>query len=358
MSNLDAAWQDYKNRANAVALLDAAVKCGASLKRAGGGENVGPCPGCGGTDRFGVNVKKGKWVCRGAAGGGDTIGLVQHCTGMDFKQACEFLTGETPPSGSSEYTPEQKREWARRQAEAKERDRQRQEAEEQDAEDRKETAVKIWNEGVSIGGTLAESYLRNRVKGLTAPLPDVLRFHPACYFSEERKRFPSLIARVDGVDGQPVGVWRIALDQNGAALLDADGNKIKRGLGPCGGGAIRLFHPAPGGYVAVCEGIETAFGVHLLSGLPVWSCRTANGLSGLDIPFEIERLAIYPDGDAWKWQSGKGKWLDPTGRREALKLAEKAAAQHVEVLLQPEPLPGSDFLDVWNKIYEQIGEVA
>lgn len=351
MSALDQAWDAYKARANEVPLLQAAQSCGATLKRVGGGEHIGPCPCCGGRDRFGVNETKQKWICRGAGGGGDPIGLVRHCMGMDFKQACEFLTGEAPPSGRTEYSEKDRAEWARRKAQAEERDRLRREEEAKDAEDRKENAIRIWGQAQPISGTIAERYLFNRIRLLDTkgPLPDVLRFHPACYFAEERRRFPSLVARVDDASGEQVGIWRIALDDEGRNVFDADGEKIKRGLGPCGGGAIRLHKPIDG-VIAVCEGIETAFGVHMMTGKPIWSCRTANGLSGFDIPWEISRLDIYPDGDRWKWQSDKGKWLDPTGRREALKLAEKAIAQGVEVTMANEPKPGRDFLDAWETI--------
>lgn len=357
MSALDQAWTDYKLRANKVSLLDAAKKCGATLKPAGGKEYVGPCPACGGTDRFAVNVSKNKWVCRGAGGGGDAIGLVMHCDGLTFAQACEKLTGEAPPSGSTEYTPEQRAAWAKRQAEAEERDRHRQEEEERDELARLDVAKELWGEARIIEGTMAEDYLRRRVKGLEGKLPDVLRFHPKCFLSKGQYH-PALVALVQGAEGQQVGTWRIYLDAHGDNLRAEDGSKIKKGLGPCGGGAVRLHPPKDGRYIAVCEGIETGFGVHLLSGLPVWACRTANGLSGLALPWDIERLAIYPDGDKWKWQPDKGRWLDPTGRREARKLAELAASQGVEVLLQHEPMPGKDFLDTWNNLFEHMGDAA
>lgn len=357
MSTLNQAWEDYKNRANEVSLLEAAQSCGATLKRAGGGEHVGPCPVCGGRDRFAVNTNKKKWVCRGAGGGSDAIGLVMHCKGLTFPQACQELTGEEPPSGGTEYTPEQKAEWARRKAEAERRDEQRQEEEARDEQARLDVAKELWGEAQLIEGTIAEDYLRSRVKGLTGALPDVLRFHPKCFLSKGQYH-PALVALVQGQDGEQVGTWRIYLDAQGQNLRDPEGGKIKKGLGPCGGGAVRLHSPKDGGYIAVCEGIETAFGVHLLSGLPVWACRTANGLSGLQLPWDIERLAIYPDGDKWKWQADKGKWLDPTGRREAGKLAQLAVSQGVEVLIQPEPLPGLDFLDTWNNLFERMGAAA
>ena len=357
MSNLNQAWADYKLRANKVSLLDAAQQCGAKLKRAGGGEYVGPCPACGGKDRFAINPIKQKWVCRGADGGTKSVDLVMHCAGLTFAQACQELTGEAPPSGRAEYTPEQKADWARRRQEAETRDQRRQEEEAQDEAARLDVAKELWGEALQIEGTLAEDYLHKRVTGLAGALPDVLRFHPKCFLAPGQY-YPALVALVQGADGNQLGTWRVYLDAQGDNLRDADGNKIKKGLGPCGGGAVRLHPPKDGRYIAVCEGIETAFGVHLLSGLPVWACRTANGLSGLELPWEIERLAIYPDGDKWRWQADKGRWLDPTGRREALKLAELTVAQGLEVLMQPEPLPGKDFLDTWNNLAELMRRAA
>ena len=53
---------------------------------------AGPCPNCGGTDRFALNTELGTFNCRGF-GGGDTIAMVQHARGLDFVEAVEFITG-------------------------------------------------------------------------------------------------------------------------------------------------------------------------------------------------------------------------------------------------------------------------
>jgi hypothetical protein len=47
-----------------------------------------------------------------------------------------------------------------------------------DAEKRAAQAKRVWQEAQPIAGTLAETYLRGR--GITAPLPATLRFHPEC----------------------------------------------------------------------------------------------------------------------------------------------------------------------------------
>ena len=60
----------------------------------GGGEWQGPCPECGGTDRFHVwpekNGQGGYW-CRGCGKNGDAIQFLRDFDGKTFKEACEYL---------------------------------------------------------------------------------------------------------------------------------------------------------------------------------------------------------------------------------------------------------------------------
>lgn len=79
------AFDDWVARAREADMLSVATRLGAKLKRAGR-EWVGPCPGCGGRDRFGINPQKRVFVCRGAAGG-DSITMVEHVLGYDFRGA-------------------------------------------------------------------------------------------------------------------------------------------------------------------------------------------------------------------------------------------------------------------------------
>jgi hypothetical protein len=60
-------------------------------------ERSGPCPLCGGDDRFSINTKKQVFNCRGCGVGGDVIKLVEHLDGCEFIAACTTLTGEPPP---------------------------------------------------------------------------------------------------------------------------------------------------------------------------------------------------------------------------------------------------------------------
>lgn len=68
------------------------------IRLRGRNERTGPCPVCGGKDRFAINVKKGVFNCRGCNTGGDVIALVQHLDGVTFAEACAILASEPPAS--------------------------------------------------------------------------------------------------------------------------------------------------------------------------------------------------------------------------------------------------------------------
>jgi phage/plasmid primase-like uncharacterized protein len=80
-------------RARAADIADIASRVGARLKRVTSAEWAGPCPACGGEDRFSINVKGRVFNCRGSRGG-DVIALVEHALGLNFVEAVEFITGE------------------------------------------------------------------------------------------------------------------------------------------------------------------------------------------------------------------------------------------------------------------------
>jgi Protein of unknown function (DUF3631)/CHC2 zinc finger len=88
-------FEDWKTRARSVAIEREIERRGISLKRQSVAEFVGPCPKCGGTDRFSINTKKQVFNCRGCDAKGDVIALVEYLDGVDFVTACTTLVG--PP---------------------------------------------------------------------------------------------------------------------------------------------------------------------------------------------------------------------------------------------------------------------
>src|SRR5262245_17200237 len=198
---------------------------GIRLKRTGA-ELIGPCPRCGGTDRFGANIRKQKWNCRGCGGRGDVVDLVRHLDDCTFAEAVRTLTGmsarSTSPTHPIAATPPP-------------------------PPDGLKAANRIWRETVGIAGTDGESYFDRRGIVLNrAPNYGGLRFHPRCPW--ERGTTPCVIGRfTDAITGEPRGIWRRPID----------GRKPKA-LGPMGGCVIRLWpdEEVSTGLV-IGEGVET-----------------------------------------------------------------------------------------------------
>lgn len=196
-----------------------------------------------------------------------------------------------------------------------------------EVEKRERQARTIWAEAQPIGGTVAESYLRGRA--ITCPMPETLRFHPACWHGATASRHPAMVARLDGSEGFALHRTFLRPDGTGKAAIDPD----KMMLGNTRGGAVRLAdgHEA----LVVAEGMETA--LSLASGLlrrpaTIWAALSTSGMRGLCLPSSPGQLTIATDGD------------DP-GRNAGRELAERAHAIGWAVSLLPAP-DGRDWNDV------------
>jgi len=188
-------------------------------------------------------------------------------------------------------------------------------------------AHRLWREAHPIAGTVAETYLRCR--SITCSLPETLRCHPEAWHGPTARRYPAMVALVEGAKG--FAVHRTYLRPDGSGKADIEPEKAM--LGSTRGGAVRLSEGL--GPQAVAEGIETA--LSLLCGLlgrpaTVWAALSAPGIAALHLPPQPGRLTIAPDGDA-------------AGRKAAQALAERADALGWQVSLLPAP-EGRDWNDV------------
>lgn len=271
----------------------------AGLKRMGH-ELVGPCPQCGGTDRFGINTRKGLFQCRICGAKGDGIALVMWDRGVDFPGALTWLCGEA--DGISD-------------AERAERIRKAKavalKAKHDDNAYRLDVIRKahdLWEQGRSPAGTDVEAYLARRSIDIQAlgGFPRSIRFHPdlpyAHHIDGEWRvvhRGPAMLAAIQGADGKFSALHRTWLDLSrpkGKALIlhpqTGEVLDVKKGLGSKKGGAIRLtgrLDVAPTTLVCA-EGLETT-----------WSAMMAG---------------VYPDAAFWclvdlgnmagRRQTGKG----------------------------------------------------
>lgn len=92
--------KDMVERARAVPIESIIEQRGIKLR--GRIERVGPCPRCGGEDRFAINTKKRVFLCRQCGAAGDAIGLVQFLDGVDFPTAVCTVTGEKPKANGKD----------------------------------------------------------------------------------------------------------------------------------------------------------------------------------------------------------------------------------------------------------------
>ena len=238
------------------------------LKR-DGGELVGPCPGCGGTDRFSINPQKGVIFCRRCDAKGDQIALVQLVMGMDFPAALEWLVG-----ARQELTPAQRAEQARK---AEEHRRAREADAARHRQDAIALARKIWNAARPADGTLVADYLDRR--GIRqrpgAQLPRCFRFEPDARLvvPDEQRRGayvtvhegPAMLSAILDAQGDLTGVHRTWIDLGQPKGKVAAHHPFKAGelvpskkvYGSKKGGAIRIFTPRDASVMVMAEGIET-----------------------------------------------------------------------------------------------------
>jgi hypothetical protein len=265
-------------QARAVRVEDEIARRGIQL-RGLGVDRCGPCPRCGGSDRFSINLRKQVFNCRGF-GGGDVIAMVQHFDAVAFAEAVATLTGERLPAPAAS-TP-------------------RRISDDDDPTQRSRDALRIWNEARPIGGTLAETYLTaTRCVDISAlpDIDDVLRFHLRCVFGQG-ERLPCLLALMRDIKtDEPTGIIRVALSSCGEKL-------DRKMLGRKAGAAVKLWPDAAVTHgLVVGEGLETvacaATRVLYMGTMlqPAWALCDATNLASFPPLPEVEHLTILVDHD-------------------------------------------------------------
>jgi phage/plasmid primase-like uncharacterized protein len=299
------------------------------------GRFAGPCPVCGGTDRFGVDLRKGGGLfnCRRCRrGGGDAISLVCFLDGCDFIEAVTTLVGP-PPSGKQETAEER----SAREQRALER-RQRLERDRQERESRAAAELRdsirycdgLWAKATPLPPK-ALAYLARR--GIVLDdVPDQagLRFLARCPLGGSVK--PCIIARfTHAVSGAAGGLWRRPLT----------GEKPKS-LAPIKGHVIRLWPDedvAEG--LVIGEGVETGLAAgtmitHSNTLLrPVWACGCDDNLRNFPTLPGIGHLTVLADNDVKR-----------AGQAAARACAERWAEAGREVEVLTPDVSGEDFNDL------------
>ena len=281
------------------------------IRLRGGIERVGPCPICGGTDRFAINIKKQVWNCRGCQTGGDVIALVQHLDGVDFRTAVQTILGQAPTTACLRPSPVS--------------DVRKLETEKYERKQHRKAAL-LWEHRKPISGTPAETYLRE-ARGYNGAIPPTLAFlpplrpehHPALIsafaFADETE--PGLLAAPRSVDA--IHLTLLQPDGRGKAAVEKNKLVVARPLGR----PIVLAPPNDLLGLAITEGIEDGLTVYQATGLGVWVAGSAGYMPTLAeaVPTYVEVVTIFAhDGDA--------------GQAGAIILAEKLHARRIEVLIE------------------------
>jgi putative DNA primase/helicase len=268
----------------------------------------GPCPACGGEDRFRFDNRNGEGshYCSGC-GAGSGYQLLMKVHGWDFNHALKEvqrlispdMPAEKPPAGMN---PEQKRRLLR----------------------------EAWGAG-SVGAPEVIHYLCGRGLGerVATYAAQKLRYGPV-YHKDSDSYQPCMMALVEDADRTPVTIHRTYLM----------GDRREKRTMPClhelNGSAIRFSTGEPQELV-LAEGIETTLAAMQLHRRPGWATVSANGMATLELPRYVKRVIICADNDA-KFAGQAAAYA------LAHRLACKVGGPEVEVRV-PERV-GWDFLDV------------
>lgn len=240
----------------------------------------GPCPVCGGHDRFRFDDKDGRgtWICS-HCGAGDGFDLLQHVFGWRFREAAEQverILGTLPVVSATPLRPERAE------------------------EDKVRVLTRTWQDArpVTRDDPVWRYLNLTRRLGLDV-MPADLRFHPALgYFDEngrELGRFPAMLARMTYPDGSGASIHRTYLTNDGKKAPVSEPKKAMSGR-PLNKAAVRLG--AVGRHLGIAEGIETALAAARRFHVPVWAATNAGLMEAWKPPAGVERVSIFGDNDA------------------------------------------------------------
>jgi putative DNA primase/helicase len=266
----------------------------------------GPCPLCGGKDRFRFDDRdgSGSYFCN-QCGPGPGIMLVRKLNGWDHATACaeidKIIGTETKSSSSASRSPPTPTQRAGR-------------------------IQRLLSEATHP--EIVAAYLMRR--GLDV-ISTALRGHIRCpYFDAAGSligHFPAVIAPIIGPDGSL---------QSAIRIYDADVDPRKKMMPPIDtirGSAVRLYEVKQ--ELALTEGVETALAVFQMFALPVWAALSAHGVETFEAPPGLHRLHIFADHDT-----------NHVGQAAAYTLARRLSREKIAVGVNVPRVAGTDWLDV------------
>jgi putative DNA primase/helicase len=268
----------------------------------------GPCPMCGGKDRWRFTDidGKGTWYCNNCHGGAG-VDLVMKFTGLAFKEAAQRIERVIGGSPANPPVPER-------------------------SEQQRRAALNaLWQAGRTIQtDDPVDRWLQGRGVGM--------QNYPKCLRVGMRVRHsgppvawhPAMLAMVTDAIGKPATIHKTYITTDGRKAPVEKTRMFCAGSLPPGG-AVRLAALRP--VLGIAEGIETALAAAQLFAVPTWAALNAGGVERFEPPADIKRLVVFGDND-----------VNGTGQRASYALASRLSGRF-EIDVRIPETPGTDWND-------------
>lgn len=164
--------------------------------------------------------------------------------------------------------------------------------------ERRQAALRIWEGGRPLAGTLSARHCALRGVGRPLPGPDVLRHGgqtPVSAYAESRHHRPALLAAICDREGGFTAVEVTYLAPNGRRALDLRLSRKTVGPSPacC---AVRIDDAAP--QMLVAEGLFTTLSASARFALPAWALMSTRNLRHWRPPEGVREVLIAADRGA------------------------------------------------------------
>ena len=256
----------------------------------------GPCPMCGGNDRFRFDNKSGRgdWICSNC-GAGDGFSLVSRIKKISLLETRNLIEPLIKTASTRTVTPSV-------------------------TVDGRGAAERLWRSTRKVQkGSPVWTYITERLNGFypSSAIREGFTTHP-----KDKNHHYIMAAKISDTEGRGVSVHKTFITTYGQSVPFEPRKMLTAGSIPPGS-AVRLTEPAR--HMGIAEGIETAMSAHVLFGVPTWSGINATMLKSFQPPKICDFLTIFADND-----------LNFTGHSAAYDLARrlKMTNQNLKIEVQ------------------------